>query len=116
MAVSAASIENCCGRSRAMQAIKEAGDSALLLELQPVIDAAVNARAVAIAAAVRDDGIPGVRDVLSTYRSVAVHFDPLITDARDVVASMEQAAEAQLAPVERQLIELPVAYGGQWGP
>jgi KipI family sensor histidine kinase inhibitor len=60
--------------------------------------------------------IPGVRDVISTYRSVAVHFDPLITDARDVVASLERAADARLAPVEGRLVEVPVEYGGQWGP
>ena len=45
-----------------------------------MIDAAVNARAIAIAAAVRDAALAGVRDVVSTYRSVAVYFDPLVVD------------------------------------
>ena len=54
-----------------MAVIKEAGDSALLLELEPVIDATVNARAIAIAAAVRSDVLAGVRDVVPTFRSVA---------------------------------------------
>ncbi len=99
-----------------MPAIKEAGDSALLLELEPVIDAAVNARAIAIAAAVREDVIPGVRDVISTYRSVAVYFDPLITDARDVVASLERAADAPLVRGRGTACRDAVEYGGQWGP
>ena len=99
-----------------MAAIKEAGDSALLLELEPVIDTSVNARAIAIAAAVRDDVIPGVRDVVSTYRSVAVYFDPLVTDARDVQASLERAAESPVSPVHGRLLEIPAEYGGQWGP
>ena len=99
-----------------MSAIKEAGDSALLLELEPVIDVQVNARAIAIAAAVRDDVIPGVRDVVSTYRSVAIYFDPLVTDIRDVHASLERASAATILPVEGRLIEIPVEYGGQWGP
>ena len=99
-----------------MPAIKEAGDSALLLELEPVIDTTVNARAIAIAAAVRDDVIPGVRDVVSTYRSVAVHFDPLVADARDVQASLERAAETPASTVHGRLLEIPVEYGGQWGP
>jgi KipI family sensor histidine kinase inhibitor len=97
-------------------AIKEAGDSALLLQLEPVIDIDVNARAIAIAAAVREDVIPGVRDVVSTYHSVAVYFDPLITDARDVRASLERAAERPASPVHGRLLEIPVEYGGQWGP
>ena len=99
-----------------MQAIKDAGDSALLLELEPVIDAAVNARAVAIATAVRDDMITGVRDVIPTYRSVAVYFDPLITDAHDVRASLARAAAAPYATREGALVEVPVDYGGQWAP
>ena len=99
-----------------MAGIKEAGDSALLLELEPVIDAAVNARAIAIAAAVRDDVLAGVRDVVPTYRSVAVYFDPLITDARDVHASFERAMNAPVRTDEGRLVEIPVEYGGQWGP
>lgn len=103
-------------RSSTVSAIKEAGDSALLLELDPVIDVQVNARAIAIAAAVRDDVIPGVRDVVSTYRSVAVYFDPLIADIRDVQGSLERASGATISPVEGRSIEIPVEYGGQWGP
>ena len=63
--------------------IREAGDSALLLELgEPVIDPELNARAIAIARAVREQAIPGVRDVVSTFRSVAVFFDPLVSRRR----------------------------------
>jgi allophanate hydrolase subunit 1 len=60
--------------------IKEAGDSALLLELEAVIDPDVNACAVAIASAVAARRLPGVRDIVPTFHSVAVHFDPLATD------------------------------------
>ena len=93
-----------------MPAIKEAGDSALLLELEPVIDVQVNARAIAIAAAVREDVMPGVRDVISTYRSVAVYFDPLITDIRDVQASLERATLSPVASSPGRTLEIPVRW------
>jgi KipI family sensor histidine kinase inhibitor len=96
--------------------IKEAGDSALLLELEPVISLDVNARAIAIAAALRDEAIAGVRDVVSTYRSVAVYFDPLSTDVGDVRASLERAADRPASAVGGRRVEIPVEYGGQWGP
>ena len=67
---------------------REAGDSAALLQWEPVIDAAVNARAIAAADAVRSKGIAGVRDVVSTFRSVAVYFDPLITSIDTVRAAL----------------------------
>ncbi len=56
--------------------MREAGDSALLVEWDAVIDAQVNAAAVALAQAVRAAAAPGIRDVLPAYRSVAVYFDP----------------------------------------
>ena len=104
------------GRCTTVPTIKEAGDAALLLELEPVIDVGVNSRAIAIAAAIRDDVIPGVRDVVSTYRSVAVYFDPLIADVRDVQAGLERAAATDGSTVDGRVVEIPVEYGGQWGP
>jgi KipI family sensor histidine kinase inhibitor len=96
--------------------LREAGDSALLFELAPRIDAEVNARAIAIAHAVRRAALPGVRDIVPTYRSVAVFFDPLHTMLESVTASLEDASKRP-APVEpSRLTEVPVAYGGEHGP
>jgi KipI family sensor histidine kinase inhibitor len=97
-------------------AIKEAGDSALLLELEPVIRIDVNARAIAIAESIRAEAIAGVRDVVSTYRSVAVYFDPLIADVRDIWAGLERATAAPADVSEGQEVEIPVEYGGYGGP
>lgn len=106
--------------------VREAGDSALLLELEAAIDPDVNARAIGIAAALRGQAIPGVRDVVSTFHSVAVFFDPLSTDAAAVAAALHQASDAVSSRVvasdsSRKLragrtIEVPVAYGGEFGP
>ncbi len=96
--------------------IRDAGDSAILLELEPVIDAAVNARAIAIATAVRDQRLAGVRDVIPTYRSVAVHFDPLTSDIDSLRDTMRQAAASPRLSSSGSLVEVPVAYGGDNGP
>src|SRR5262249_34823083 len=96
--------------------LREAGDSALLLELEPRIDAEVNARAIAIADAVRKAAVPGVRDVVPTYRSVAVFFDPLHTVLESVTTALEHASEHPSAAGRSRLIEVPVAYGGENGP
>ncbi len=99
-----------------MPRVKDAGDSALLLELDAVIDPAVNARAIAIAAALRADDIAGVRDVVSTFRSVAVYFDPLAVDAGVIRDALERAAAAPGAVTSGRLVEVPVVYGGECGP
>jgi KipI family sensor histidine kinase inhibitor len=96
--------------------IREAGDSALLLELDEVIDASVNARAIAIASAVRRASLPGVRDVISAYRSVAVHFDPLLIDAEKIREALSQAADSAPAGPTGKTVVIPVQYGGDKGP
>ena len=99
-----------------MVEIREAGDSALLLALEPVIRADVNARAIAIANSVRGEAMAGIRDVVSTFRSVAVYFDPLIADVRDVQGRLERAATASATDSEGREVEIPVEYGGHGGP
>jgi len=66
--------------------IVAAGDSAVLVELENRIDPVVNETAIALATAIRAAVLPGVRDVVPTYRSVAIHFDPLRTDYDGLVA------------------------------
>ena len=88
----------------------------LLLELEPVVDAAVNARAVATAAALRARGLAGVRDVRATYRSVAVDYDPLASDRDAIAKAMEAAFAAGHAPRSGRGVEIPVVYGGSDGP
>jgi KipI family sensor histidine kinase inhibitor len=88
----------------------------LLFELEPVVDTAVNRRAIATAAAVRSQELPGVRDVRATYRSVAVDYDPLTGD-RDVIASaITSAFDADDTPPDGRYLDVPVVYGGADGP
>src|SRR5262245_7747757 len=96
--------------------IREAGDSALLLQLDEVINVSVNARVIAIARAVRRAGLPGLRDVVPAYRSVAVHFDPLNIDIETVRDTLERAADSAPDTSEGKTVVIPVQYGGDMGP
>jgi KipI family sensor histidine kinase inhibitor len=96
--------------------IRDAGDSTLVLELEARIDPDVNARAIAIAAGVRRRAVPGVRDVMPTYRSVAVFFDPLQTRLEAVVDALVTTSEEPIAPEPPRIVNVPVAYGGEHGP
>ena len=53
---------------------RDAGDSGILLELEAVINPTVNARAIAIARAVRDRRLPGIRDVIPNGRAPLAVF------------------------------------------
>jgi inhibitor of KinA len=96
------------------------GDSALVVEIAAAeqADATVNARAVEIAAAVQSAAIAGVLDVVPTFQTVGVHFDPLRTDVDALSSCLQRLAALEIpasvsAPV---LHRIPVWYGGAAGP
>jgi len=96
--------------------LREVGDSALLLDLEPVIDVQVNARAVGIAAALRRDTLPGVRDIISTFRSVAVLFDPLRADVAALAQAIDRACDADPvteSSADSLFTDVPLSLGGE---
>jgi inhibitor of KinA len=98
--------------------IVAAGDSALIVEFEERIDPAVNACAIALADAIQATGLAGVRDVVPTYRSVAIYFDPLRTPSDALIDSIQRhAARASAAVVQSPPpVRIPVCYGGELGP
>jgi KipI family sensor histidine kinase inhibitor len=98
--------------------ILTAGDSVVIVEFEELIDLAVNARAIALAARIESAAIAGVRDVVPTYRSVAVYFDPLRTDYDALYGTLEREARrpATQAAAARKPVRIPVCYGGDYGP
>jgi inhibitor of KinA len=95
-----------------------AGDSVLIVEFEERIDAVVNARAIAVSDAIQAAGLTGVRDVVPTYRSVAVYFDPLRVDYDQLCTLLDREA-AQPAPdasAPRVPLRIPICYGGDLGP
>src|SRR3954451_1979202 len=96
----------------------DAGDAAMLVELAPGIDARTNAHAIALAHAIELQCAPHVRDVVVGFHTVTLYFDPLVSD-RDWLEQRVRAIELSLpesTPVDGMLIEVPVRYGGEFGP
>lgn len=62
--------------------------------------------------------VPGVTNVHPAYASILIDFDPLAIRHSGVErAAAELFAEAAAAPVpEPRLVEIPVVYGGEYGP
>jgi KipI family sensor histidine kinase inhibitor len=96
--------------------ILSAGDSALVVELGDTIDPAINARIIALDAAMQAAAIPGVVETVTTYRSLLVQFDPLVIDF-DTLATRaaDLAAHTGEAAVKSRRWNVPVVYGGEFG-
>ena len=91
----------------------------LLVELEPAIDPVINERAILLATRIRERNARGVRDVAPGYSTIGIHYDPLQTDlaALEKAVADEFAALASLESIAvRDVIEIPVTYGGAGGP
>ena len=95
-----------------------AGDAALVLELPARFDPETSARIVAIAAAARAQCGPVIRDAVVGYHTLTIYFDPLGVDARWLETQLQEiAVEIQPgADAPGATIEVPVCYGGAFGP
>jgi KipI family sensor histidine kinase inhibitor len=93
------------------------GDGALTLEFGDRIDQALNAKVMATRDALAALKLKGISDVVPTYRSLTVHFDPLLLDREALTAQLLQAAQT---PAGKSALatrwNIPVVFGGEFGP
>lgn len=96
--------------------LRELGDAALTLELGDSIDRSVHAQVIAAYETLAQEKLPGVTDLVPTYRSLTVHFDPLIIDRQALVERLTAAAKApQKSALTGRHLEIPVRFGGEFG-
>ncbi|MDF1585185.1 5-oxoprolinase subunit PxpB [Marinimicrococcus flavescens] len=96
--------------------ILHAGDAAFVIELGETVDPAINDRILALDARLREAALPGVTELVPTYRSLLVHFDPDAVDGLELLGrlrglDLEHPGEA---PAGRAWT-VPVCYGGEHG-
>ncbi|HVL65653.1 MAG TPA: 5-oxoprolinase subunit PxpB [Vicinamibacterales bacterium] len=98
--------------------IRAAGDAALVLELPAVVDEATSARLIAIADAVRSRYGAILRDAVVGYHTLTVYFDPLAVDGAWMAGELEAlaASDTASAPPSGGSVDIPVCYGGEFGP
>jgi len=106
------------GAATVQPTIRPLAESGLLVELGEGIDPALVERVAALTAAIEAAAIPGLVEVVPSYRTILLAFDPAATDGAAVAAAVRRlAAEAAATPIEPgREVELPVVYGGEAGP
>ena len=95
-----------------------AGDSALSIELGDAISPEINRRVRDLLLAIDRCKMPGVIDLLPTYRSILVCYDPLLltlSELEERLRSLEGEALDASVGVPK-VVELPTVYGGVYGP
>ena len=95
-----------------------AGDSAWTVEFEETIDPLVNDQVLAFAQAVKKLSVGGLIEVVPTYRSATVYFDPIRSDARSLGVRLLRLAGIRRRRMssKRPIRIIPVLYGGDCGP
>jgi KipI family sensor histidine kinase inhibitor len=92
------------------------GDAAILVELGDALDAALNARVHALAR--RVETLRGVTAVVPGYATLLVEYDPAQCEYDALCHEIQNALHigGAAAVNHTRVIEIPVQYGGEYGP
>jgi KipI family sensor histidine kinase inhibitor len=92
------------------------GDSAWLFEAVGADCRERLGRVLELANSLSKSQISGVRDIVTSFETLAVHYDP--TDGEQVLRWLQTVPPpaGETTPSTGRMIEIPVEYGGQCGP
>ena len=98
--------------------ILTAGDSSLLIEFGNEISPEINRRIAAVVELMREQHIEGVVDVIPAFCSLLVNYDPRVAGYEKMKKRLESLVrvDIKVGQVKRKIFEMPVLYGGEYGP
>ena len=94
------------------------GDRGLLLEFGDVISSEVNEKVRRMGLAIQAEAIEGIIEAVPTYRSLFIIYNPLILSIDDLKKRLHLIEKGlkQTPFPEPKLTQIPVVYGGTYGP
>jgi len=96
-----------------------AGEAGLLVTLGDLIDPLLNRRVHALAQSLLTTGLDGVGEAVPGYATLLIHYDPLVwayPALCERVAALLESSAARLHDWHPRQVEIPVVYGGAFGP
>lgn len=95
------------------------GDAALLVEFGEAMSLETNRRVISLNDAILKAGIKGVEELVPTYRSLLIRYDPLETSYEHIVfrvKDLEKTWECSAGNLDGRKTIVPVVYGDEYGP
>lgn len=98
--------------------VRLAGDTGLIVEFGNGIDPDINTKVRQAAATFKAKNIPGILEIIPSYRSLLFIYDPVKTDPDILCRHFQSAEKNPLSTRETpgKCVEIPVCYGDEFGP
>lgn len=98
--------------------IRIAGDSALVIEFEQDIREDINRQIKGIFQLLKEQPIQGVLDVIPAFASLLVSYDPRVITYKKLRKRLKALATIYVSIKDelRRILEIPVCYGGAYGP
>ena len=90
--------------------MQDAGECALVVEFGKTIDRAINDRVIALDEALASAGIPGIEEVIPTYKSLMIHYDPLAIDRNELRSCVTRLTSHPMAARTTRKWVFPACY------
>lgn len=93
------------------------GDQAVTVEWGSTIDERINRQVHAFARKVEELFHPAITEVVPTYRSATVHYRPEVLSYEELKQLLLSLTQGGIEETEElPVVEIPVCYGGEYGP
>lgn len=94
----------------------DSGETMLVAEFGQTIDVAVNEQVLALDAALSSQVIEGIHEQVPTFRSLAIHYDPLVIDRATLIARVREVQKsANRVRRAARRWTIPVCYDEGYG-
>lgn len=103
-----------CERPR----IRPCGETAVSVELGEIIDRSLNERVHGLCRRIKSLEVQGIVDLNPTYRSLLIQYDPWLCSYERLLLVIDECLDlpSDGEKTSPELIEIPVCYGGHFGP
>ncbi len=93
----------------------DAGEAALVVEFGRTVDPAIHDHVLALDRALTALALPGVRETVPTFRSLMIHYDPLVIDRTRLIEHVRIAEPDAPVPKPTARWTLPCCYDAEFG-
>jgi inhibitor of KinA len=94
------------------------GDQAVSIEFGDSIDPNINRKVLRLLDRFRARPVPGIKDLIPSYRSLLIQYDPLQLSLEDLKTflGLQWPCSGQEILPQGKIVTIPVHYGGSCGP